>query len=497
MNRKVTILLILLLIFALGLAMRLPKKDYRLASYDRCYAFQNGAQLMQTSPLKLDINEPYKNTIVRLFVFNNHGISNLFLQSGNLLLFKLLNINLTWWNQSFMYYFIGSLTIFLIYALIKNITNNSVTAVLSACFWAVMTASVASAVRPCWIPFCTFFSVLSILSLLFYFKRGSYVWLLISSIVFTLDLLGDVTFLVNALLIGLIIHYQFNKKPHLWTKNRFIAYSALPAASLLLVAISAVVSLYKGYNLSLLGYILGHKGERGIPFANLANEYAEFFHWMFWNTGIFFFIALALVIVGVFYRRRRVFEERLFFIWSWLLLIPTLLFNREDIIVTLAFMPLLLYAVVFLHSSIKSKKALYIALCILIIVQVPFTLNLKYDIYKIPEFSYKNLDTFHYPSFKEELEQAHNDFGQMAVGCWIRENLDEDDEVMIFTPFTEDHFFKKPGSHNSEEVSYAVGTSLYSTKVYTFAKGLADKKLYSLKNVFFKKPLYSIQNHPI
>jgi len=241
MNKKNLFIIIAILI--ISFILRVPPSSSKLAGYDQIQIFHNGLQFLQTS--LTDFKELYKNTIVRLTLYNYHGISNISLSAFNAFIFKFTNIPITWWNYFFIYHLFSSLTVLFLYLIFKEVSGNIKLSFLSASIWALTPSSVVSAMRPCWAPFSTFFSLLLLCLMIFYPRKKSSFLILSASFILALIILGDLTFMINLLLVIILIFIQKKQNSQLWSLKKILFFSILPVTLLLIDLFSTLLSLPK------------------------------------------------------------------------------------------------------------------------------------------------------------------------------------------------------------------------------------------------------------
>lgn len=471
-------ILILILIGLTSLILRIPSKNSILSNFDQLFNFNGGARFLKSSPFQ--IKEWYNNTFAQLFILTNQGISDVTFQALNLLILKFFNLRIGWWSYSLFYYLLDTLNVLLIYVLLNFFVNKKLSIIGAFLYLTMPVYIIYSSIRPDWLIYSVFFEILFIFSIYIFNSTNKRLYLHILSIILCFILLGDPNFAIMLLLSTVLILLWAKK--HTISRVEIFKFYLFPSIVILLNILSAAISIYKGYFLGLFGYALGHFREIGgfnksLNFISYVKAFVNL-HGFFILFNLFI---LSMWLIDKFFITKRNnlnFFENLIGIWNILLIILVFLLRRYDNAVGLWFLPAIIFTICFLKN--KSKLFVYLCIC-LIICQFILSINLKLK----PAFL-ENTLKFPYARF------LNKDFGQKAVGFWIRKNTNENDSVLIITPdIPQSHKFLKYAYPN-----YAQSSELYFKKIYAYCKGKAPKKLFTVKNIFNGRLLYNISDPP-
>jgi len=466
-------IIILAIMAAIFCLLRTPLRNTILSDSDQLYTFNQGARLLKSSLTMT--GEWYTNFFAQLFILSNHGLSDTLLPALNLLILKMLNIKIVWWSYFLFYQVLDFLNLLLLYFLLKSFVRKYL-AITGAMLYLTMPIFMYySTILPCWLIYCVFFELLTIIFMYLFYIKKRRIYLYLTSLTVTLILLGDVNF--PAMLLLVIIYIHALKKENLINKNDLLRFFIAPAAIILLNIAFAVLSIYKGYYLGILGYVLGHHHQVSIF---TLGKYVHYIKQILFMHGFIILLNLYLIIKTaiskIFVKKRLQFDlfGKLFFIWNGLLLLAILLFRRGDLVLGLYLLPAIIFTVYVLDKS--SKIYLYIV-AFLILTQFSISLNTKYSFFELP-----SIDSFRI---------INKDIGQKAVGFWIREKTQKEDQVLIVTPYNPSF----PYIYSDSD--YLLSSELYFGKIYTYCKGNAPKKLFSVKNCFNGKVLYNLDDPPM
>jgi len=465
------------LLILISLILRFPLKNTILTDNDQLHNFNQGARLLNTS--LFEIHKWYKNTFANLFILSNHGISTYFLSLMNLLLLQLIKLKLTWWSYFIFYILMDIANAVLIYLIFNNFFYRRYSFFYSLLYVFLPVFIYNSVIRPCWLIYSVFFELLFILFFLKFEGSGNKKYFYFNSIVLSFILLGDPNF-INMSIVTLIILYFLYFRLKSINKKELYKFLILPTISISINILFSSVALYKGYYLGLFGHFLGHlkfpsfSNTDSISLASFLLNYIEFFYKLLITEGP---LLLLNIIFLIFYFRNKNRGDKfsfIFVIWNLLMIISIIFFNKLHAAVGLYFISSIL--LISIKDRIISNRLLNIFILFILIVELFLSIDMKYGMFNF--YSYK------------ENPVANKNFGQLAVGKWVLENTNEADSLLVVTPKTDNSCL----FYSSRE--YLLSCELYFRRIYTYCKGEAPKRLFSLTNVFNGRILYNIKEPP-
>jgi len=279
------------------------------------------------------------------------------------------------------------------------------------------------------------------------------------------------------LLLALVFSLYLLKKKVL-TGISLSKFLFMPIIATLLITAAAIISISKGYYLGILGYAIGHFQDIG---SGNNPGFINYFKDLVWSQGLLIFLNLICLYIWardtIITKKRKVSDifEILFLIWNVCLLLFVFALRRLDSVLGLYLLPAIIFTIYYIKNL--NKKFLYIIIIILF-VQFGLSINMKYELLKLP---FMTVSKYRF---------TNRDFGQKATGYWVRQNLKEDEQILIITPDSSESAFKYSSYY------YAESVELYFKKIYTYCKGDAAKDLFTVRNIFNGRILYDAKNPP-